>query len=243
MRELVIALGMVSLVGCTGELVSGDADGGIESDGGTDDGAIVDTGVTVEVVVLGANGQPASQAPIDFEAFSVSSVTVQLHDVRLIGDTAPSGNLVHPSSAVEFPQMGVARVSFTSAPPGLYSRVSFDVERTWANEDTPTGFEGERLAVRVVGELHLDNKTRGFEYVADSQVVIDLDFDKEVAPGRPGVVPVELNLREWFDAVDWAELDSRHNGNQPIQIGMGEEPELAGILLERLSDQAFEVRD
>lgn len=239
-----ITIGFAAIAGCTGcgvGGISGHADGSPDQIDGGDSGP-PDSGVTVEFDVLGPNGQPAEGGPLDFEEFSITQLTMQLHSLQLIGDTAPSGNLVYDSRAVQFPAgTSVARVSFADAPPGIYSRLTFDIERTWAEETLPDGFEGVRLAVRVVGEAHLASKDRAFEYIDDQLAAIELGFDEEVVAGIPGIVSVELDLTEWFDGVDWAMLDSQGNPNKPIPIGMGENDATAGILRAALPT-AFQVR-
>jgi hypothetical protein len=224
--------------GCGTGAVSG-ADG---SPGGAD-GAGEEAGVTVEFATLGPNGQPAAEGPLEFELFTVEKLTLQLHDLRLIGDTAPSGDLVFDSRAMQFPSTsGSPRVSFVQAPPGIYSRFTFEIERSWADETLPEGFEGQRLSVRVIGEAHIGNKDRKFTYDCDELTSIALDFDHEVEPGVPGMIAIELDLQEWFTGVDWEMLDSQGNPNMPIMIGMGMNQETADILRAALAG-AFEVRE
>jgi hypothetical protein len=239
-----ITIGIAAIAGCTGCGVGGISGGADGSPGQVDggDGGLPDSGVTVEFDVLGPNGQPADGGPLDFEEFSITQLTFQLHSLQLIGDTAPSGDLVYDSRAVQFPNGASAWVGFADAPPGIYSRLTFDVERSWADETLPDGFEGVRLAVRVLGQAHLANKDREFEYVDDQITSIELDFDEEVVTGIPGIVSVELDLSEWFDSVDWEMLDSQGNPNKPIPIGMGENDETAGILRAALLD-SFQVRE
>ncbi|HLU66138.1 MAG TPA: hypothetical protein VKZ63_07670 [Kofleriaceae bacterium] len=240
-RTIAAWIAALACAACGGDDASGVDAGPGDGDAGADGGP--PSGVTVEFVPLGANAQPASgQGPIELEDFRVDTITIQMHDLRLIGDTAPSGSLVLDSRAVQFPAAPTLRVSFEMAPPGLYSRLTFDVERTWAEETVPDGFEGQRLAVRVLGEAHIGNRDRRFEYVDDQRIGIDLGFDEEVAPGVPGSVVVELDLGEWFGDVDWRELDERGGGNKPMVIGMGEHPDIAELLRAGLS-KAFEVRE
>ena len=222
--------------------ISGGTDGSPDHiDGG--DGGDPQSGVTVEFDVLGPNGQPAGGGPLEFEEFTVVQMTLQLHTLQLIGDTAPSGDLVYDSRAVQFPApASIPRVSFSQAPPGIYSRLTFDVERSWAEEDLPDGFEGVRLAVRVLGEAHLANKDRAFEYTDDQLATIELGFDEEVMAGVPGIVSVELDLAEWLDGVDWEMLDSQGNPNKPIPIGMGENEETAAMIRAALPG-SFQIRE
>jgi hypothetical protein len=194
-------------------------------DGATGDGG-VDQGVTVELVAIGPNGQPVETGdPIDFTDFSVDSITVQLHDLGLVGDNAPADLLVVPSRAMQYPLASVMEVPYPSAPPGLYSRFDFRVERTYADEEVPDGFQGQRLSVRVLGTAHnvgpSSNKDRAFDYVDDQAIEISLDdVSEEVKPGVPGFVQIGLGVQQWFSGVSWSDLDAAQNGNGPIKIGM-----------------------
>ena len=245
-RVLAITIGIASLAWCTGcgvgGISGGEADGSPTGvDGG--DGGTPDSGVTIEFDVLGPNGQPAAGGPLEFEEFTIVQLTMQMHTLKLIGDTAPSGDLIYDSRAMQFPGgAAIPRVSFAEAPPGIYSRLTFDVERSWAEETLPEGFEGVRLAVRVLGEAHLANKDRAFEYIDDQLASIELGFDEEVVAGIPGIVSVELDLTEWFDGVDWEMLDSQGNPNKPLPIGMGENEETAALLRAAMPS-SFQIRE
>jgi hypothetical protein len=246
-RVHAITAGIATLAWCAGCGVGGISSGGADAAPGEvdagDGGGIPESGVTVEFDILGPNGQPVAGGPLEFEDFTIVQLTMQLHTLQLIGDTAPSGDLVYQSRSMQFPaSASIPRVSFAEAPPGIYSRLTFDVERTWADESLPAGFEGARLAVRVVGAAHLSNKDRQFEYVDDQLASIEIGFDEEVVAGIPGIVSVELDLIEWFDGVDWEMLDSQGNPNKPIPIGMGENEETAGILRAALPT-SFQVRE
>ena len=228
-------------VGCGAGGVPSGADGGPDgADAAVDGGG---NGVTVSFVTFGENGQPADGAPLDFEKFQVSQVTVQLHNLGLIGDTAPAGDLIVDSRALQYPEVPESQVAYPAAPPGLYSRYEFDVERTYAEENVPDGFEGQRLSVRVVGKAHLQGKDRDFIYADDQRVTIDLDFDEEVTPGIPGNVQVALDLQAWFDALNWQELsDEAGGGNAPILIGMGGSDDDATESLRYRMQDAFRIR-
>ena len=241
-----ITIGFAAFTWCTGcgvGGISGDGADGSPGDHDGGDGGGPESGVSVEFDVLGPNGQPAAGGPLEFEEFTIVQLTMQLHSLQLIGDTAPSGDLVYDSRAMQFPaSASIPRVSFSQAPPGIYSRLTFAVERSWAEEDLPEGFEGQRLAVRVVGEAHLDSKDRQFEYIDDQISAVELGFDEEVVAGIPGIVSVELDLTQWFDGVDWEMLDSQGNPNKPIPIGMGENDETAAILRAAMPT-SFQVRE
>jgi hypothetical protein len=243
-RAISAGIALLGLSACgVGGLTTDRPDGGPDPDD-PDGGGPPTRGVSVEFVILGPNEQPArGEDPLEFPEFRIDSVVIQIHDLRLIGDTAPSGDLVLESRAIDFPATEEL-VSFAMAPPGLYSRITFDVERAWADEDLPGAFEGQRLSVRVRGEAKFGNKKRRFDYVDDTppKITTELDFGEEVTPGQPGSVIVELNIRQWFSDVDWNEVDARGPGNDPIQIGMGSNMDVAQLLRDRMA-KAFEVRE
>src|SRR5687768_16377399 len=84
------ALGAAVGCGSDGKVGDGDADGSFGAGG--DGGAV---GVTLEFVTLGPDGMPSTGTdPLEFDEFAVDTITLQLHDLRLVGDTAPSGDLV-----------------------------------------------------------------------------------------------------------------------------------------------------
>ncbi|HUS64105.1 MAG TPA: hypothetical protein VMZ28_06160 [Kofleriaceae bacterium] len=230
-----------------GGVSGGDDDGpsGADASPDLDDGGNPDTsGVSVEFVYLAADGEPAGGAdPIELEGCIISSVTVQMHELQLIGDTAPAGDLVVDSRAVSYPRDDEARVSFSAAPPGLYSRFNFDVERAWANESLPDGFDEERLSIRVVGEAKLQGNDRDFDFSDDQKISVDLDFAEEATPGVHRTIIVEVDLAAWFEGLDWDEISGgQGGGNDPILIGMGEEEEVAQTLRDRVAD-AFQARE
>ncbi|HKE16623.1 MAG TPA: hypothetical protein VKB80_17240, partial [Kofleriaceae bacterium] len=91
-------------------------------DGGPPDGA-PDSGVMVEFRYLGADGQPIEpgRGDIELPGFSIKEMTMQLHDLELIGDTVESGDLVDASSVLDYPWRSPPHIAFPSAPPGIYS--------------------------------------------------------------------------------------------------------------------------
>jgi hypothetical protein len=241
-----LAAGVLSTACGVGGVGGGDDDPAADASPDLDDGGnpIENSGVSVEFVYLGADGEPAGgDEPIDLEGCLISSVTLQLHELQLIGDTAPAGDLVVESRAVEYPRDDEARVSFSAAPPGLYSRFNFDVERAWANEELPDGFDEERLSIRVTGEAKLQGNDRDFDYSDDQKISIDVDFSEEATPGVHRTIIVEVDLAEWFDGLDWKAIsDGQGGGNDPILIGMGDEAAVAQTLRDRVAD-AFEARE
>jgi hypothetical protein len=218
---------------------------GADASPGGDDGGSETSGVSVEFVYLGADGEPVNgEDPIEFDDLVISSMTFQLHALQLIGDTAPAGDLVVDSRTVEYPRDDEARVSYAAAPPGLYSRFNFDVERAWADEELPDGFDDQRLSIRVVGTADLQQgPDREFDYHDDQKVSVDLDFSEEADPGIHRTIIIEVDLDAWFAGLAWdAMSDNQGGGNDPIQIGMGEEEDTALALRERVA-LAFTVRE
>ena len=226
--------------------VDGGGSSGADASPPLDDGGnpIDNSGVTIEFVYLDADGEPAGgDEPIELDGCTIESATLQLHELQLIGDTAPAGDLVVDSRAVAYPRQDEARVSYSAAPPGLYSRFNFDVERAWANEALPDGFDEERLSIRVVGEAVLPGTDRPFDYSDDQKISIDLDFSEEATPGVHRTIIVEIDLAQWFDNVDWAEMsEGQGGGNDPILIGMGSEDAAAQALRDSVAG-SFQIRE
>ena len=109
-----ITFGIATLAWCAGCGVGGISSGGADGAPGEvdagDGGGIPQSGVTVEFDILGPNGQPVSAGPLEFEEFTIVQLTMQLHTLQLIGDTAPSGDLVYQSHSMKCPgSPGVCR--------------------------------------------------------------------------------------------------------------------------------------
>ena len=214
------ALLAVALAACGEGGGSPDVDGGPSDDDGADDGTDGDagepSGLTVDFGYLGAGGEPVpADRPIELDGYSISSLTIQIHRVRLTGDSTLGDELVAPTGFLELPARGSRRVAFPTAPPGLYSRLDWLVERTDAQETRPPGFEGQRLSIRVSGEATVEQGTLPFDYVDDKKVEIDIDFAEEVAIDDPGEVSIELDVAAWFSVVDWQELADGSGSSGP----------------------------
>lgn len=216
MSALALAL---LLGGCDmGRDVGGEPDGSVGGEDGGDPDAGPGPGLTVTFAYLGADGEPVrGDEEIEFENFKIKSMTMQLHDFKLVGDTAPSGGLRSSSRVLEYPWSSPPSVVFSGAPPGLYSELDFCVDRTYHHEDLPPGFDDVRLSVRVIGEAFLDSGDRDFEYIDDETVRVQLHFSEDVMPGALGTVTVDLDLREWFAVVDWQALATQTDGDDDDQ--------------------------
>jgi hypothetical protein len=184
--------------------------GGPGRDGGPPDGAS-DSGVMVEFSYLGADGTPIGpgRGDIIFPGFKITEMTMQLHNLELIGDTVESGDLEDASSVLDYPWSNPPRISFPSAPPGIYSQMVYRVERSWSDEDPPPGFDDQRLSIRVRGRAMVEPHERDFEYVDDPTVNFALHFTQDIGPGKLGTIVVELDLAHWFEMVDWQALADR----------------------------------
>ncbi|HTE50116.1 MAG TPA: hypothetical protein VK698_04535 [Kofleriaceae bacterium] len=222
-----ITVGIVSAALAAPPTLIGCGDGGgpaTETDGGPpgtdgggmdDDGGPVDPGMTVHFLYLDADGDPVpADQPIELGGFSIQSLTMELHDAQLTGDSVLGGDLVTRTSVLELPWTEAPSIGFPTAPPGLYSRLDYRVERTYSDEDPPEGFEGERLSIRVLGEAYVDQGAVPFEYVEDHKIDIHLRFEEEVQLDAPGAVAIELDLAGWFSMVDWQWLADDQDGNE-----------------------------
>jgi hypothetical protein len=188
----------------------GDAGGG---DGGSGD-AGADSGVTIEFYFLDASGErvPAGDDGISFPTFEIAALTMQLHRMELIGDTAQPGDHMRRSWTLNYPFSGQPRVAFPSAPPGIYSRLKYRVELTYSDEEPPPGFDDERLSARVRGQAFVTQGDLAFEYWDDKKVDVDLDFNV-VVEDDPAVIEVELDLASWFQPVNWQMLADDDDGD------------------------------
>lgn len=189
----------------------GQDDGGDGGDGGEDGGgagdAAPDSGVTIEFHYLDASGTrvPLGDEGIAFPGFTITSMTMQLHRVELVGDTAKPGDQWQRSRVLDYPFSEQPRISFPSAPPGIYSSLTYRVERTYSDEEEPPGFDDARLSVRVRGQASVTQGDLTFEYREDNKVDIDLGFN-EVVDDELGVIEVDLDLASWFEPVEWQAL-------------------------------------
>ena len=247
------------------------ADGSPGDDGGGPD-ADPGTGLTVGFAYLDADGNPVpGDEAVEFAAFKIKSMTMQLHKLKLIGDTAPSGGLESESCVLEFPWVNAPRVVYSGAPPGLYSELDFIVERTYHNEDIPPGFDDVRLSIMVEGEAFFDTGDIDFVYIEGNKVDVELWLDVEVPTGSPSAISVALDLEKWFTGVPWADLaaglededddggddssgpgpgppgddggdeDDDGGGGPLIRIGMGGDKDAADLLRENLAT-SFVIR-
>lgn len=203
------ALAALALAAC-GDAGQAGRDGG-PTDDGADDGADSDdgeaSGLTVDFAYLGAGGEPVPMdEPIELDGFSISALTIQIHHVRLTGDSTLGDELVARTGVLELPASGSPRVSFPTAPPGLYSQLDWRVERTYSDEERPPGFEGQRLSIRVRGEATVEEGTLPFDYIDDRTVDVEIGFAEEVQPDEPGQVSIQLDVAAWFSVVDWQDV-------------------------------------
>ena len=188
-------------------------DAGDGGDGGSGD-AGADTGVTIEFYFLDATGErvAAGDDGISFPAFEIGALTMSLHRMELIGDTAEPGDHMKRSWTLNYPFSGQPRVTFPGAPPGIYSRLKYRVELTYSDEEPPPGFDDERLSARVRGQAFVTQGDLAFEYWDDKKIDVDLDFNV-VVEDDPAVIEVELDLARWFQPVNWQMLADDDDGD------------------------------
>lgn len=200
----------------------GPDDGGDGGDGGGPDDGGPESGVTIEFHYLDASGErvPVGDEPIAFTGFTITNLTMQLHRLELVGDTAKPGDLMARSRVLDYPLQQQPRISFPTAPEGIYSRLTYRVERTYSDEEEPPGFEGARLSARVRGVASVTQGDLTFEYREEAKVDIDLDFNEWVED-EPGVIEVDLDLGAWFTPVNWQALADDDDGGDDDSGGPG----------------------
>ena len=163
---------------------------------------------------------PTGDAGISFPTFEIAALTMQLHKMELIGDTARPGDQMKRSWILNYPFSGQPRIAFPSAPPGIYSRLKYRVELTYSEEEPPAGFDDERLSARVRGQAFVTQGDLDFEYWDHKKVDVDLDFNV-VVEEVPAVIAVELDLASWFQPVNWQMLADNDEGEDDDNSGPG----------------------
>lgn len=199
----------------------GDDDGDTGDGGGSDDEG-PDSGVAIEFHFLDATGErvPLGDEGIAMPGFTITSLTMQLHRLELVGDTAKPGDLMWRSQVLDYPLDEVPSISFASAPEGIYSRLKYRVERTYSDEDEPPGFDGARLSTRVRGLAFVTQGELTFEYREEDKVNIDLDFN-QLVEDEAGVIQVELDLARWFAPVNWQAVADEDDQGDDDNSGPG----------------------
>jgi hypothetical protein len=155
------------------------------------------------------------------ETLTVSGVSLELRDIRLIGDAAPGDSRTSRDQLkLSWPASAVPVVSFGNAPPGLYSRLratvrEFDVDAQVQRDqdDSPWQLELDTEGNPVQLDIALGDVilpvgglvTLEVDFELD-KVLKDIDFgsievedgEGELDPGDAGFDVVIEKLREAF---------------------------------------------
>lgn len=178
--------------------------------GGSIDSSVpVGTGLTVTW-----ESQPSQLPSALSPDVTIERAVVHQDDLRVVGD---AGTFPLDRGALEWAQ-GIAptELPVPSAPPGLYSRLLFEL-------DGDTGGGSEQYAYEIVGTARVNGTTRPFTIRDTSELTLSLDFSIELRIGGSATIPVRLELDRIVNAVDFDQL-SPNNGRYLVENGHPQMP-------------------
>lgn len=198
MRWPLLAL-TVALAGCPAD-DSPDVDGGGEGHG------LTVAWLTVPSPVPG---------PIDGE-LTLDSATLHLHNLRVIGDagTGDPRTLMAQLDLQWATGIAPADVLFADAPTGLYSRLSFELDRgtgEWAYE--------------LTGTAMLPGGPEPFTLRDRDPLPVTLEYNLELPPGAGARIPVRVELGDIVRALELEEAPVI-GGRRVIETGDPQAPQL-----------------
>jgi hypothetical protein len=222
LHAIALCLVAAGMVAC-GTSPGGGPDGGIDATSAPDAGpgggdGPVAGGLTFEYLT-------APALPDVGAGIVVEEIRIVLADVRAIGDSAPGdGRTSLPALSLEWrPGDEPPRLSFTLAPPGIYS--SLQARLGGAHEE---GFE-IKGRVRLAG-----GETRSFEIENDdSTASIRVDLMGLVVAGGPRTAVIAVSLA-FLGAVPWDEIEM-DDGELRIESGDPEMPAIVSALASAFS--------
>ncbi|MDQ3364061.1 MAG: hypothetical protein M3680_01340 [Myxococcota bacterium] len=124
---------------------------------------------------------------------TIDSAVFRLENIRVVGDAGPIavGALTVQWAAGIVP----GPVAVDQAPPGLYSRLLFDLA------PGPAGF-----AYEITGTVEVDGASRPFTIRDRAARPISLDYSITLRPGGEATIPVRVESDRLAKAVDFEEL-------------------------------------
>lgn len=181
LRFAVLALLGAAAAGCPGDPGTGpDA-----ADGGT-------TELRIEWI-----GLPASLPGAVSSTATLERAKFRPDDLRVVGDAGPieldRETLEWASGIVPTPDVPAG------APPGLYSRLLFELEG-----DDDGG--GDEYAYELVGTARVGSTTRPFTIRDRGELELSLDFSIMLRAGSGARIPVRVDLGKLVEAVDFAQV-------------------------------------
>jgi hypothetical protein len=140
-------------------------------------------------------GQPQSLPAAVSSDATLDRAVLQTHDLRAVGDAGP---IDLDRETLEWAR-GIAPTPdvVEGAPPGLYSRLLFELE---GDDDT------EGYAYELVGTVRVGSTTRPFTIRDRNDLSLSIDFSIMLRAGAGARVPVRVELDKLVEAVDFTQV-------------------------------------
>jgi hypothetical protein len=153
------------------------------------------------------------------DGFDLTSAQFHLRNLRVVGDagagdartTAPIAELAWNDKTQPAP------IEFPDAPPGLYARMLFSIDRG----STPNAYELHGTAQTVTGR-------EPYAILDPDPIAVDLDYQIEAAAGRRTTIVTRIEFDDVLDVVDF-DAAPLIGGVRTISTG---DPQLAVIRVE-----------
>lgn len=191
---------VLAVAACGGDGGSGDdginvSDAASSSDAFPSSDAQASTGLTVTWTA-----QP--KLPGQFSDVTVSTVKLRLARLEVIGDTgSTSGTTLTDFDVVWSATTAPFPISFFSAEPGLYSKVSLQID-------------GKVVArsYEIRGTVVINGTTEQFEISDTAALAVDVSgYNVTLIAGQAVEVPIRVDMDNAIDAVDFASLPTVAN--------------------------------
>ena len=164
---------------------------GTGPDGG--DGATAGAGIRVDWATLPAIGDQG-------EDVRIATATLQLTELRLLGDAAPGDARTSRTALTLAWGAGSAPppLVFDQAPPGLYSELEFGLSAD-DGEDNAQAFD-------VTGQVKLNGELVPFTLGVTFDLTVSVPLSIDLAAGTSESFTVRADLGHVIDAVHWQDL-------------------------------------
>jgi hypothetical protein len=192
LRAVALAASLVALAGCPGpggDPADAALDGGPDDDGGS--GGLWFVFATKEPLPTAVSGN-----------VTVEEITLELRDVRAIGEAVPTGDprTWRAAFTIELDDEGTpSELSFMDAPPGLYSHLLAELDA----QDAEVSF---RISGTIDGLELLDGGLEEVEVAIEGSASIPLAIvlkDADLAAGTTLVLTLTMDVSKAVDSVDW----------------------------------------
>ena len=154
------------------------------------DGSVISGNPGMAIVWNSEGTLPGMVSP----SVTVSSATFNAHDVRLIGDASGSNRTNRDADTVAWTATGIpAPILFPDAPPGLYSKVSFELDGKLLGD-----------SYEITGTVVVASQTYPFAIHDVDEIEVSQTISAELQPGGHTDVLVVLDLAPPLAGVDFS---------------------------------------